>query len=93
MNRARSTHLLLLAILLAASQVVLVGHLAAHAQPMVEHCALCASHAELQAAIPVADWPAQGAVVATPRAEAPSTSLPTAPQVNFRQRAPPATSS
>jgi hypothetical protein len=93
MTSARRIRLTLLAILLTASQVVLVGHLAAHAQPVVEHCALCASHAQPQAAIPAADSPVPIEVVSACSDEPPAAPVfPVSPQY-FQPRGPPTRSS
>lgn len=93
MNKAHRIRVMLLAILLTASQVVLVGHLAAHAQPVVEHCALCASHAQPQAALPAADSTVQVDVVAVCVSEAPAAPMLSASRHYFQPRAPPAASS
>jgi len=93
MNSARRIRLTLLAVLLTASQVVLVGHLAAHAQPVVEHCALCASHAQPQAAIPAADSPIQVEVVSPCGGELPAAHVLSVIPRYFQPRAPPAPSS
>ena len=93
MNKAHRIRVTLLAVLLAASQVVLVGHLAAHAQPVVEHCALCASHAQPQAAIPTAVSPVQVDIFVVSVGEAPVAPVPSASPRHFQPRAPPAASS
>ena len=93
MNKAHRIRVTLLAVLLAASQVVLVGHLAAHAQPVVEHCALCASHAQPQAAIPTADATVQVDVDPVCAGEPPVPPVLAASTRLFQPRAPPATSS
>jgi hypothetical protein len=93
MNSARRIRLTLLAILLTASQVVLVGHLAAHAQPVVEHCALCASHAQPQAAIPAAGSPVQVEVVSACSDEPPAAHVLSVTPRYFQPRAPPTASS
>jgi hypothetical protein len=93
MNRARRIRLLLLVALLAASQLILLGHLAAHAQPVVEHCALCASHAQPQAAIPAAEQAVQATATAVCRDEPTVPPVSCIPPRRFQPRAPPAASS
>jgi len=93
MNSAHRIRLTLFAILLAASQVVLVGHLAAHAQPVVEHCALCASHAQPQAAVPAAESGAQVDVMTCSGAEPPAAAVFSVTPRHFQPRGPPAASS
>jgi hypothetical protein len=93
MNSAGRTRLLLLAVLLAASQVVLVGHLAAHAQPVVEHCALCATHAQPQAAIPTTESPVPVDVVSAYVGEPPATGVFSVTPQHFQPRGPPPASS
>lgn len=46
--------LLLLALMVAASHVALISHVAAHFQPQLEQCELCVSQAQPLAAIPTA---------------------------------------
>jgi hypothetical protein len=93
MQSARLRYLLL-ALMVAASHVVLVSHVAAHFQADLEQCELCVSQAQPLAAIPVAENP--------PAAEyLPSAALPPssrgapvhAVDRSQRQRAPPAPSS
>jgi len=47
---------LLLALMVAASHVALVSHVAAHFQPSLEQCELCVSQAQPLAAIPSAEY-------------------------------------
>ena len=47
---------LLLALMVAASHVALVSHVAAHFQPALEQCELCVSQAQPLAAIPAAEY-------------------------------------
>jgi hypothetical protein len=93
MNRVYRLRFLILALLLAVSQVVLVGHLAAHSQFAVEHCALCASHAQPHAAVPVADAPPPIVVVDVYWSEPASASVTPVSPNHYHQRAPPVTSS
>jgi hypothetical protein len=93
MTRVYRMRFLILAVLLAASQVVLVGHLAAHAQPVVEHCALCATHAQPHAAVPVSDAPLPIVAVDVYWSQPASTPVNPVPRRHYHQRAPPAASS
>lgn len=79
--------------MLAASQVVLVGHLAAHTQPAVEHCALCASHAQPHAAVPISDAPPPLVAVDVYWSEPASTPVATVSPHLYHSRDPPAASS
>ena len=45
--------LLLLALMVAASHVALISHVAAHFQPQLEQCELCVSQAQPLAAVPI----------------------------------------
>ena len=47
--------ILLLALMVVASHVALVSHVAAHFQPALEQCELCVSQAQPLAALPTAD--------------------------------------
>ena len=94
MMRSARLKYLLLALMVAASHVVLISHVAAHFQPALEQCELCVSQAQPLAAIPVAETP--------PKVDAaPSATLPASPRAapvaavlrSQRQRAPPTPSS
>lgn len=85
---------LLLALMVAASHVALVSHVAAHFQPSVEQCELCVSQAQPLAAIPTAESEACAPVAAaTTRFPATVRSILAAPLHPWFQRAPPVTSS
>ena len=84
----------LLAFLVAMSNVALLSHVTAHFEPALEQCELCVSQAQPLAAIPVAETP--------PKVDAaPSATLPASPRAapvaavlrSQRQRAPPTPSS
>ena len=55
MCRIARLRVLVLALMLVASQVALACHTAAHFSPELEKCELCVSHAQLMTAVPVAD--------------------------------------
>ncbi len=66
---------LLLALMVAASHVALVSHVAAHFQPALEQCELCVSQAQPLAAIPAAEH-ASSVEYAPPASQSPAATLP-----------------
>jgi hypothetical protein len=66
---------LLLALMVAASHVALMSHVAAHFQPALEQCELCVSQAQPLAAIPAAEH-ASSVEYAPPTSQSPAATLP-----------------
>jgi len=85
---------LLLALMVAASHVALVSHVAAHFQPSLEQCELCVSQAQPLAAIPPAEPALAPAYASAGNLPAPQSRVPPARVVGTpHQRAPPGASS
>lgn len=85
---------LLLALMVAASHVALMSHVAAHFQPALEQCELCVSQAQPLAAIPAAEY-VSSVEYAPSTSLAPAATLPliATPVKSHHQRDPPASSS
>jgi len=85
---------LLLALMVAASHVVLISHVTAHFHPALEQCELCVSQAQPLAAIPAAES-APCAPMASMAVDAPPALPPARASIAhpWFQRAPPAASS
>jgi len=66
---------LLLALMVAASHVALMSHVAAHFQPALEQCELCVSQAQPLAAISAAEH-ASSVEYAPPASQSPAATLP-----------------
>lgn len=83
-----------LAFMVATSHVALVSHAFAHFQPALEHCELCVSQAQPQAAVPAAEA-VMGEVSAPAGAVPPAPTLRHIPTFNRSHcpRAPPSASS
>jgi hypothetical protein len=83
----------LLALMLAASHVVLISHVTAHFAPDLEQCQLCVSQAQMSSAIPTSD---QAYLVdpglAAPRCSAVYRAACISVGKAFHQRAPPLSS-
>jgi len=85
---------ILLALMVAASHVALVSHVAAHFQPALDQCELCVAQAQPLAALPVAESEAcVPAVAVTIQSNAAARPILASVAHPWFQRAPPFASS